>query len=139
MRKGLVMNSNYSAGTGPCGLPADPVTAAGVDHVRLVYDYLDAGDLDACASLLHVDVEFGLPGRPPARGRTAVLHAHRSDVALTTRHEIDRIVAHDHCVVAVGRRLDSGTGESCLRFVDVFSIADDAMVRSCTRYYHTTP
>ncbi|MFE7484112.1 nuclear transport factor 2 family protein [Streptomyces sp. NPDC057552] len=133
------MNSNYSAGAGPWALPADPVTAAGVDHIRLVYDYLNAGDFDACASLLHDDVEFELPGRPTARGRTAVLHAHRTDTALTTRHEIDRIVAHDHCVVAVGRIVGPGTEESSLRFIDCFGIADDAMVRSCTRYYHTTP
>ncbi|WP_406725056.1 nuclear transport factor 2 family protein [Streptomyces sp. GD-15H] len=133
------MNSNYYAGAEPRGLPADLVTAAGVDHVRLVYDYLNAGDLDACASLLHDEVEFELPGQPPARGRTAVLHAHRVDVALTTRHEIDHIVAHDHSVVAVGRRIVPGADERGLRFVDFFTIADDAMVRACTRYYHTTP
>ncbi|MFJ2420660.1 nuclear transport factor 2 family protein [Streptomyces brevispora] len=133
------MNSNYDAGSGLLGPPDDLVTAAGVDHVRLVYDYLNAGDLDAYASLLHDEVEFELPGRPLARGRTEVLHAHRADVERTTRHEIDRVVAHDHWVIAAGRRIVPGVDESCLRFVDFFGIADDSMVRTCTRYYHTTP
>ncbi|MET4926013.1 nuclear transport factor 2 family protein [Streptomyces sp. PSRA5] len=132
------MNSDDYACTEP-QRPADLITAAGIDHVRLVYDYLNAGDLDACASLLHDDVEFELPGLPPARGRTAVLHAHREATTPATRHEIDRVVAHDHSVVAVGRRIVPGTGGTSLRFVDFFSIADDTMVRACTRYYHTTP
>jgi hypothetical protein len=88
---------------------------------------------------LHGDVELELPGRPTVRGRTAVLHAHRVDAALAARHEIDRVVARDHCVVAVGRRIVPGADERCLRFVDFFTIADDAMVRASTRYYHTTP
>ncbi|EST38313.1 hypothetical protein N566_08115 [Streptomycetaceae bacterium MP113-05] len=132
------MNSNHHVCTGPQG-PTDLITAAGIDHVRLVYDYLNAGDLDACASLLHDDVEYELPGRPPVRGRPAVLHVHREDATFTTRHEIDRVVAHDHSVVAVGRRVLPASDEEPLRFVDFFSIADDALVRACTRYYHTAP
>lgn len=117
----------------------DMVTAAGTDHVRLVYDYLDAGDLDACASLLHDHVELELPGVLTARGRSAVLHAHRDHTAPRTRHEIDRVVAHDRSVVAAGRRITSGAEDACLRFVDFFRIAEDGTVRACTRYYHTVP
>ncbi|MFC5076087.1 hypothetical protein ACFPN0_31860 [Kitasatospora cinereorecta] len=75
----------------------------------------------------------------PPGGRTAVLDAQRVDASPATRLEIDRIVAHDHSVVAVGRRVVPGAEPRCLRFVDFFSIADDAMVRACTRYYHTAP
>lgn len=118
---------------------SDLVTAAGTDHVRLVYDYLDAGDLDACGSLLHDRVELELPGVPVARGRTAVLRAHRDHAGSATRHEIDRVVARDRSIVAAGRRITSGTEGVSLRFVDFFRIAGDGMVESCTRYYHTEP
>ncbi|MFF4173915.1 nuclear transport factor 2 family protein [Streptomyces sp. NPDC001744] len=123
---------------GPPG-PVDLVTAAGVDHVRLVYDYLDAGDLDSCASLLHDGVVFELPGMPPVRGRTAVLRARLGHTAPSGRHEIDRVVAQDRSVVATGRCVGPGAGGRELRFVDLFSITDDGMVRACTRYYHVTP
>ncbi|MGW1469508.1 nuclear transport factor 2 family protein [Streptomyces sp. NPDC002308] len=117
----------------------DLVTAAGTDHVRLVYDYLDAGDLDACASLLHDHVELELPGVPTVRGRTAVLRAHRDHNGCDTRHEIDRVVARDRSIVAAGRRITPGKEDIGLRFVDFFRIAGDGMVESCTRYYHAEP
>ncbi|MEU1279287.1 nuclear transport factor 2 family protein [Streptomyces sp. NPDC005805] len=128
-----------TATAGPWG-PVDLVTAAGIDHVRLVYDYLDAGDLDSCASLLHDRVVFELPGMDPVQGRTAVLQAHRRHADPTARHEIDRVIAQDRSVVAAGRRVlpDAAPGRE-QRFVDFFSIADDGMVRGCTRYYHLAP
>ncbi|MFF7337761.1 nuclear transport factor 2 family protein [Streptomyces sp. NPDC008163] len=117
----------------------DLVTAAGTDHVRLVYEYLDTGDLDACASLLHEHVALDLPGAPAAHGRTAFLHAHRDHPGAPARHEIDHLVAHARNVVAAGRRLGTGTDATCVRFVDFFRIAEDGMVESCTRYYHAVP
>ncbi|MFG2570772.1 nuclear transport factor 2 family protein [Streptomyces sp. NPDC048567] len=117
----------------------DLVTAAGTDHVRLVYEYLDAGDLDACASLLHDHVALDLPGAPTAHGRTAFLHAQRDHLGTPARHEIDQVVAHSRNVVAAGRRLGAGADDTGVRFVDVFRIAEDGMVESCTRYYHAVP
>ncbi|TXS52352.1 nuclear transport factor 2 family protein [Streptomyces sp. t39] len=117
----------------------DLVTAAGIDHVRLVYDYLDAGDPDACASLLHDRVVFELPGLAPAHGRAAVLEAHLRHTRPAVRHEIDRVVAQDRSVVAAGRRVVPGRDAPEQRFVDVFTIADDGMVSGCTRYYHLAP
>ncbi|NED16370.1 nuclear transport factor 2 family protein [Streptomyces sp. SID9124] len=116
----------------------DLVTAAGTDHVRLVYDYLDAGDLDACASLLRDDVELDLPGAPAVHGRTAFVHTHHDHLGSRARHEIDQVVAHARTVVAAGRRIDAG-GDAGVRFVDFFRIAADGMVESCTRYYHVEP
>ncbi|TRV74368.1 nuclear transport factor 2 family protein [Streptomyces sp. 130] len=117
----------------------DLVTAAGTDHVRLVYEYLDAGDLDACASLLHGHVALDLPGAPTAHGRAAFVHAHRDHLGAPARHEIDHVVAHARKVVAEGRRFGQGTGDTCVRFVDFFGIAEDGMVESCVRYYHALP
>lgn len=132
------MNSHDDASTALWG-PVDLVTAAGIDHVRLVYDYLDAGDPDACASLLHDHVVFELPGLAPAHGRTAALEAHLRHTAPTARHEIERVVAQDRNVVAAGRRVLPGGDGQGQRFVDVFTIADDGMVSGCTRYYHLAP
>ena len=117
----------------------DLVTAAGTDHVRLVYDYLDAGDLDACASLLHDHVVLVLPGAPTAHGRAAFVHTHRDHLGSPARHEIDHVVAHARTVVAAGRRIGTGADDTCVRFVDLFRIAEDGMVESCTRYYHAQP
>ncbi|MFE5210097.1 nuclear transport factor 2 family protein [Streptomyces sp. NPDC056600] len=117
----------------------DLITAAGVDHVRLVYDYLDAGDADSCASLMHEYVVLELPGMPPVHGRAEVVRAHLCHGAARARHEIDHLVAADRSVVAEGRRVVPGSHHPCTRFVDVFRIADDGMVSECTRYYHTAP
>ncbi|MFI1715122.1 nuclear transport factor 2 family protein [Streptomyces sp. NPDC053513] len=132
------MNRQDDTSTGLPG-PADLVTAAGIDHVRLVYDYLAAGDLDSCASLLHDGVVLELPGLPPVRGRTAVLHSPFGRGPSRARYEIDRVVGQDRSVVATGRRVGPGTGGQELRFVDLFTIADDGMVLACTRYYHAAP
>ncbi|MFC8538549.1 nuclear transport factor 2 family protein [Streptomyces sp. NPDC057249] len=121
--------------SGAPSIGGDLVTAAGTDHVRLVYAYLDAGDLDACASLLHDHVALELPGAPTAHGRTAFLHA----LGSPARHEIDHVVAHARNVVAAGRRFAPGADDTCVRFVDLFRIAEDGMVESCTRYYHALP
>ncbi|MEU3555132.1 nuclear transport factor 2 family protein [Streptomyces fragilis] len=117
----------------------DLITAAGMDHVRLVYDYLDAGDADSCASLMHECVVLELPGMPPVHGRAEVVRAHLCHGTAQARHEIDHLVAADRSVVAEGRRVDPGSRHPGLRFVDVFRIADDGMVSECTRYYHTAP
>ncbi|WP_030693877.1 nuclear transport factor 2 family protein [Streptomyces globisporus] len=132
------MNRQDDTSTGFPG-PADLVTAAGIDHVRLVYDYLDAGDLDSCASLLHDGVVLELPGLPRARGRAAVLRTHVGHTPPRARHELDRVVGQDRGVVATGRRVVPGTGGQDLRFVDLFTIADDGMILACTRYYHVAP
>ncbi|WP_405860253.1 nuclear transport factor 2 family protein [Streptomyces sp. NBC_00090] len=129
----------WADGTGA----VDLVTAAGIDHVRLVYDYLDAGDLDGCASLLHDTVIFELPGLPPARGRSEAVRAHVGHVLPAARHEVDQLVARDRTVIATGRRVPAPAAAvpdtADHRFVDVFTIAPDGMVRTCVRYYHAAP
>ncbi|MER8041388.1 nuclear transport factor 2 family protein [Streptomyces sp. NPDC094032] len=132
--------AGWADGTGA----VDLVTAAGIDHVRLVYDYLDAGDLDGCASLLHDAVVFELPGLPPARGRSEAVRAHVGHVLPTARHEVEQLVARDRTVIATGRRVPAPPaatvpGSADHRFVDVFTIAPDGMVRACVRYYHAAP
>ncbi|KQX54739.1 hypothetical protein ASE09_32240 [Streptomyces sp. Root66D1] len=108
------------------------VTAAGVDHVRLAYHYLDDGDVDGFGSLLHEDVELRRPDAPPGQGRAEVLRMHREGLVPPARHTLDRIVAEGDSVVVMGR-----VGE--LPFVDVFTLSPEAMLRGCRRYYHVAP
>ncbi|MGG8405806.1 nuclear transport factor 2 family protein [Streptomyces sp. 12297] len=108
------------------------VTAAGVDHVRLAYHYLDAGDLEGYGSLLDEDVELNRPDVPAAHGRDEVIRVHEEGVVPGARHAIDRIVSQGDSVVAMGRV--DGIG-----FVDVFTLSPDAMLRGCRRYYHVAP
>ncbi|MEU9029357.1 nuclear transport factor 2 family protein [Streptomyces sp. NPDC048383] len=95
--------------------PSRVVTDSGVDHVRLAYDYLDAGDLDGYGSLLHA----GTLGTDLECPRPAGV-----------RHHINRIVADGDCVVVMGR-LSPQQSE----FVDVFTLSAEGMLRACRRYY----
>ncbi|MFD5769633.1 nuclear transport factor 2 family protein [Streptomyces sp. NPDC127049] len=125
-----------TTGNPGCG---DLVTAAGLDHVRLVYDYLDRGDLDGCGSLLHDAMVLELPGQQAARGRTDALRAHVLHALPGARHVVDRVVAQNRTVIATGRRVTPGSATADQRFVDVFTIADDGLLRTCVRYFHATP
>ncbi|MDG9718415.1 nuclear transport factor 2 family protein [Streptomyces sp. DH24] len=103
----------------PCPpTPSRVVTESGVDHVRLAYEYLDAGDVDGYGSLLDTDaLGTGLERcRPPG-----------------IRHLITRIVADGYCVVVMGRLAPQHR-----EFVDVFTLSAEGMLRSCRRYYADT-
>ena len=91
-------------------------TAAGVDHVRLSYLYLDDDDPDAYASLLHADVRMD---RPDCRGG---------------RHALDRVIAEGDCVAVVGR-YRSRSGAPDLRFADVFTLSAEGLLLGCRRFY----
>ncbi|MFI8104835.1 nuclear transport factor 2 family protein [Streptomyces sp. NPDC086023] len=112
--------------------PSRIVTAAGVDHVRLSYHYLDSGDLDGYGSLLHEQVELDRPDAPSGHGRAEVVRLHRDGLVPAARHLIHRIVAEGDRVVVMG-----STGRS--EFVDVFTLSAEAMLRGCRRYYFAPP
>jgi hypothetical protein len=123
--------------------PSPAVTATGVDHVRLAYDYLDSDDLDGYGSLLDEDVALDRPDAPPGRGRAEVLRMHLDRVVPQARHAIERIIAEGDRVVVTGclwqdpgprsRRLER------IGFVDVFTLSDVGMLRGCCRYYFAPP
>ncbi|MFH8800961.1 nuclear transport factor 2 family protein [Streptomyces sp. NPDC017936] len=126
------------------GSVSGAVTAAGVDHVRLSYHYLDTGDIDGYASLLADDVHVARPDAPHRTGREAVLRLHQDAIIGPGTHHIDDIVADGHSVVVTGRLTpltpagaDGGSGD--LEFVDWFTLSDDSMLRGYRRYYFTAP
>jgi ketosteroid isomerase-like protein len=116
--------------------PSAAVLAAGVDHVRLSYAYLDEGDLDAYASLLHEDMQVRTPGGPPGRGRDDALR-----LAVTTRgtHELFKVIGDGHCVVAVGRYTAPRHELGEFDFADFFTLSDDSLLLSRRRFYYLPP
>lgn len=123
--------------------PSPVVTAVGVDHVRLAYDYLDSDDVDGYGSLLDENVALDRPDTPPGRGRAEVIRMHLDRVVPRARHHIDRIVAQGNSVVATGRlSQDPGPlarGLERMEFVDVFTLSDEGMLLGCRRYYYAAP
>jgi hypothetical protein len=117
-----------SAATTPCG----------VDHVRLLYRYLDTGEFDAYASLLDENVQVRGVSARPAHGREAAADAARATADPSARHELYKIIAAADSVVVTGRRLalDPDTGPTEFDFADVFTLSDDALVLSQRRFHY---
>jgi hypothetical protein len=132
--------------------PITPVTAIGIEHVRLSYLYLDQGDIDGYLSLLHTDVSLHLPGRSEIRGRERI-GAFR---ALTGRGRTDHLIQHvigsGDRVAAEGRYIpgggEGGSGEGGVGeggvgegvdFIEVFSLSEEGLLRSQKRYYFLAP
>lgn len=118
--------------------------AAGVRHVLLTYHYRDIGDLEGLASLLADDVRFDQPGRPTRQGRSAVLEAHGVETTLHSQHELELVVAEEDVVVVRGRVVDSSPGSKRttadgMEFVDLFTVSEHGLVRSCRRYHYLAP
>ncbi|MFD9700041.1 nuclear transport factor 2 family protein [Lentzea sp. NPDC059081] len=116
--------------------PSAATLAAGVDHVRLSYLYLDAGDLDAYASLLHEDMQVRHPGAPTVHGREAALRL----AGPRGTHELFKVVAEGYCVVAVGHY--SPPGDAVVHefdFADFFTLSDDSLLLSRRRFYYLPP
>lgn len=116
--------------------PSTAVTEAGADHVRLSYQYLDEGDLDAYGSLLADDVRLDLPGTAPGRGREEVLRALGG--APPGRHEVLELVAAGDRVTVTGRyteRGGSGGGFPPLGFIDFFDLSEHGLILACRRRY----
>lgn len=115
-------------------------TAAGADHVRLLYHYLDICDIDGCGSLLDAAVRVYRPGVPVGRGCTEVLASGILEAGSTRHYEIDQLVASDDSVVALGRlRPRSGDHHAEQKFADHFTISANGMILSSHRYYFAVP
>ncbi|NJQ05817.1 nuclear transport factor 2 family protein [Streptomyces lonarensis] len=115
------------------------LTAVGVDHVRLSYHYLDAGDVEGYGSLLDENIEVAQPGSVHGNGRAEVLRSHGSPDRTPVRHRIHKIVADGDSVVALGRLVRGPGTRVELDFVDHFTISPEGMLLSCRRYFHTDP
>ncbi|MCI4066963.1 nuclear transport factor 2 family protein [Micromonospora sp. R77] len=113
-------------------------TAAGVDHVRLSYHYLDTGDIDGYASLLDEHVQVRRPDLAQGRGRAEVLRIHAQVAGPPARHQIFKVIA-DGDGVAVTGRYTGASSRSDLDFVDVFTLTDEGMLLGYRRFYFVAP
>ncbi|MDX8141502.1 nuclear transport factor 2 family protein [Lentzea sp. BCCO 10_0061] len=116
-------------------------SAAGADHVRLSYDYLDMGDLDGYASLLHPDMQLKRHDAPPGHGREDTVRLLNAIPALRGRHHIHKVVACKDTVVVVGRytpppEAESGTPSE---FADVVTLSDEGLLLCSRRFYYFDP
>lgn len=127
-----------------CTRPAASVTAAAVDHVRLLYHYLDVGDLDAYASLLDEHAQVYHPDAPPGHGRAEVLERQAELAVSTAGHHIYKIIAADDAVAVMGRYTPSSRSapdreDEQVEFADFFTLTDKGLLLSCRRYYFVAP
>jgi hypothetical protein len=102
--------------------PSTAATAAGLDHVRLSYLYLDAGDLDGYLSLFDPDV---VPRPPDARPIGC------------GRHLLDHVFGAGDRAAAIGRFILQD-GEP-LQFTDIFTIADTGLLVARDTYLLADP
>ena len=144
--------------------PGAAITAAGIDHVRLWYYYLDIGDPDACGSLLDENAQVSRPDAPPGHGREQVVARYAELARSTAAHHIYKIIADADAVAVMGRykhvpepgraaphtdteiatepgsKTETETGcDSEVEFADFFTLTDKGLLLSCRRYYFTAP
>jgi ketosteroid isomerase-like protein len=125
-------------------LPSAAVTAAGVDHVRLSYHYLDAGDIDGYGSLLDEDAQVRRPDTPSGHGRAEVLRVHAGVAGPPARHHLYKVVADDDSVVVLGcltgaPDLPAEQAADGVEFVDFFTLSDQGMLLGYRRFYFVAP
>lgn len=113
-------------------------TAAGVDHVKLSYHYLNIGDIDGYGSLLDEHVRVQRPDMAQGQGRLEVLRAHARLAGPPARHQIFRVIA-DGDGIAVTGRYTSPPSHIDLDFVDVFTLTDQGMLLGYRRFYYLAP
>lgn len=124
--------------------PGPSATAAGVNHVRLWYHYLDIGDLDAYGSLLDEHARISRPEAPPGHGREQIVELQAELTAKSAEHHIYKIVAVQDTVAVMGRytapadRADAHDPVH-VEFADFFTLTDKGMLLSCRRYYYVAP
>lgn len=130
-------------------LPSRAVLAAGLDHVRLSYVYLDRGDFDAYGSLLDKDVQVSRPDASRASGRDAVVGLHMKVAGPMVRHQIYEIIADGDCIVVAGHSAAIPSGSvgpngpgavaSGIDFADFFTLSNEAMILAYRRFYFASP
>ena len=120
-----------------------PVTAVGVDHVRLAYHYLDTGDIDAYGSLLDENALMCRPDGATCRGRSEILEMQATLAGPPVKHHIYKIIAADDAVAVTGRcnprPARGGAAGAEVEFADIFTLTDEGLLLGCRRYYFVAP
>jgi hypothetical protein len=105
--------------------PSAAVVTVGVDHVRLLYAYLDAHELDGYASLIHEEAHVRGVGPQDTNSRDDAVRTLRERCPGT--HELWTIEPGDETLTVTGRHTCStGTVE----FADVFTLSECGLIHS---------
>jgi ketosteroid isomerase-like protein len=118
--------------------PITPVTAMGIEHVRLSYLYLDRGDIDGYLSLLHADFSLLMPGETEIHGRDRIGASQAQRAVLAADHLIRHVIGSGDRVAVEGRYV-CGEGGDDVDFTEVFSLSEEGLLRSRKRYYFVAP
>lgn len=115
--------------------PGYDLASVAIDHVRLSYQYLDEGDMDAYCSLFAEQAVLRRPGARPVTGR-AELERIGSPGAGRVRHLLYEVFGSGRRVAAIGRQCFSPAGEhdAGVDFVDVFTVADNGLLTGRTTF-----
>lgn len=116
------------------------ITAAGIDHVRLSYHYLDLGDTDGYASLLDAAAVLYEPGHARVSGRVAVAESRR--LRWCGAHQLHAVFAGEGRVAAVGRfnRGDGVEGGGVeVDFADIITLSEHGLLVTQRCYYFVRP
>jgi SnoaL-like domain len=114
------------------------VEAAGVDHVRLAYQYLDHGDADGYESLLDAGAVLEEPGRERVCGRMAVAGARRQ-LRGRGEHDVHDVFAHEGRVAAIGRFRPLGRDDDAVGFADIYTLSEHGLLVSQRSFYFVHP
>ncbi|GAA1298499.1 nuclear transport factor 2 family protein [Saccharothrix xinjiangensis] len=116
--------------------PGVAVTAVGVEHVRLSYEYLDQRDIDGYASLFDADAVLQRPGEREVRGRDEIeaYQARRQHRSAT--HVVDEVIAAEGRVAVVGRLVGAGVETG---FADIFAIGEHGLLCSKRTFFFIAP
>jgi hypothetical protein len=115
-------------------LPHSTRTGIGIDHIRLSYHYLDAGDLEDYGSLLADTARLRHPGASPAHGRGQVLRLQAATLAGSGRHTLFRVYGEGDDITVVGRYTPLAAPAASTDFVDVFTLSDEALILEQRRF-----
>lgn len=122
--------------------PSAALTAAGVDHVRLFYHYLDSHDVEGYLSLLSEKVQLKHPGAVFIRGHEQAADFHEAQSRLSGTHTLYQVFGQASHIVAIGRLIRApatcaASGEpSDVDFADVFVLDADGLILGQRRFLH---
>jgi hypothetical protein len=112
------------------------VSAIGLDHVRLCYDYLSSGDIDGYTSLFDTDAIIRRPDAAPIHGRDALERSHHR----RGRYVVRTAFSASGWVAATGRFLaEDRPGGRDLEFADIFVVGDTGLLTAQSTYYFVPP
>lgn len=120
--------------------PADGLTAAAIDSVRLSYHYLDARDIDGYVSLFDAGAVLRHPGHRAMLGRDQVETAARRQARANAVHSIQRLFGAGNHVAATGRYSAREADRPVeVEFADIFTVAENGLLTLKATYFFTAP